>query len=138
MRIEVERVKQGVVKLQEEIKAADWDIDRFDVKFTNNIEIHSVFTQAGREILAEGKVFARRLITCSRCLEDVEQKVNHDFKLSYCAENLGTYLTIDKEVREEILLNFPMKVLCRPDCKGICSGCGVNLNYQSCSCPKKE
>ena len=58
------------------------------------------------------------------------------FDLNYNLSNLGNYLDIDKDVREEMLLNFPMKVLCSEDCKGICSGCGANLNNQKCSCAK--
>jgi len=32
----------------------------------------------------------------------------------------GFQLDIDKMVYDEILVNWPMKVLCREDCKGIC------------------
>ncbi|MDD5195443.1 MAG: DUF177 domain-containing protein, partial [Candidatus Omnitrophica bacterium] len=47
------------------------------------------------------------------------------------------YLTVDNDIREEVLLNFPMKVLCKPDCKGLCPGCGANLNNEVCKCKQK-
>ena len=46
----------------------------------------------------------------------------------------GNYLDVDQLVRNELLLNLPMKVLCNENCKGICNRCGANLNYESCSC----
>ena len=32
------------------------------------------------------------------------------------------------------LQNMDSKLLCRPDCKGICPRCGKNLNEGACSC----
>jgi uncharacterized protein len=42
--------------------------------------------------------------------------------------DLGNYL------REIIAMSLPVKVLCREDCKGLCSNCGANLNLRICSC----
>jgi uncharacterized protein len=39
--------------------------------------------------------------------------------------------------RETFILNMPSKTLCREDCRGLCSGCGVNLNYEKCRCKKE-
>jgi len=50
----------------------------------------------------------------------------------------GFQLDIDKMVYDEILVNWPMKVLCREDCKGICKKCGTNLNVKTCDCEKSE
>ena len=36
--------------------------------------------------------------------------------------------------REVFILNMPTKLLCREDCRGLCPGCGVNLNYEVCRC----
>ena len=32
------------------------------------------------------------------------------------------------------LVNMPVKVLCKPGCKGICKQCGHNLNEGECGC----
>ena len=50
----------------------------------------------------------------------------------------GYYLDVDQLIGNELLLNLPMKVLCREDCKGICRKCGTNLNHSSCSCDTVE
>ena len=39
--------------------------------------------------------------------------------------------------RETFILNMPTKTLCREDCRGLCSRCGANLNFESCRCKKE-
>ena len=38
--------------------------------------------------------------------------------------------------RTAFILEMDMKTLCSPDCKGLCPGCGVNLNHEACRCKK--
>ena len=88
--------------------------------------------------MVTGKVNLHRTITCSRCLQEVKQKQTKKLTLSYNTAELGEFLEIDPDVREEILLTFPLKVLCKDDCKGICADCGVDLNTDRCKCYKKD
>ena len=46
----------------------------------------------------------------------------------------GYNLDVDKLLYNEILIGWPMKILCREDCKGICNMCGQNLNKGTCDC----
>ena len=39
--------------------------------------------------------------------------------------------------RTAFILGMDTKTLCSEDCKGICPGCGVNLNQGSCTCKKE-
>ena len=48
----------------------------------------------------------------------------------------GYQLNVETFVYNEILLNWPMKILCKEDCKGICSVCGQNLNHGECGCDR--
>lgn len=41
-------------------------------------------------------------------------------------------------VREAILAELPLKVLCQEDCRGLCLKCGQNLNRGQCSCDTTE
>ena len=103
----------------------------------------------GKKLLLEGKAFLSLRIPCSRCLEPVEvpfelelcQDLDMDKSEEERAEDLdeqpyvsGYYLDVDQLIGNELLLNLPMKILCREDCKGICNQCGMNLNRGSCSC----
>ena len=46
----------------------------------------------------------------------------------------GTQLDLDEVVSTVLLLEMDTKNLCSDDCKGLCAGCGVNLNEESCRC----
>ena len=138
MKIEVEKLQDEELTLTEDIPAESWEMDSFDIKFVDDIHMECTFRKVGREILVNCTVKTPLEITCSRCLEHVKQNKEYDITLSYSIGNLGEELEVDKDVREEVLLNFPMKVLCDPECKGICPGCGVNLNDGECECINKE
>ena len=91
---------------------------------------------------------------CARCLEPAVQKVSRTFDLLYrplgtdagraelsvtAAEaEVGYYegegLLLEDALREQVLLDLPLKVMCREDCKGLCPHCGANLNEDPCSC----
>lgn len=45
---------------------------------------------------------------------------------------------LDEFLYSEVIVNLPMKHLCKEDCKGICFRCGKNLNEGKCDCPEKE
>jgi uncharacterized protein len=44
----------------------------------------------------------------------------------------GKTIDLDPIVREQVLLALPVAVLCREDCKGLCTVCGQDLNEQDC------
>jgi uncharacterized metal-binding protein YceD (DUF177 family) len=47
-------------------------------------------------------------------------------------------LFLDKIIREQIFLNLPIQNVCDQNCKGLCSGCGENLNDEEVhECMKK-
>ena len=45
-------------------------------------------------------------------------------------------LDVDGFVNEEIMIGFPMQVLCSEDCKGLCPVCGADLNRGECGCDR--
>ena len=138
MKIEVNKITESGLLIEEDIPAETWDMDSDNVRFVDSLNISCKFFKNNKEIFVNVYLKIRRLIICSRCLEEVGQIVEKDFTLNYNIKNLGEYLNIDDDIREEILLNFPMKTLCSNDCKGLCPVCGENLNYIVCACKVKE
>ena len=49
----------------------------------------------------------------------------------------GDSANLEDIVRTVFVLNMDSKLLCKPDCKGICCKCGRNLNHEACSCQKE-
>ena len=103
-------------------------------------------------VFVKGTVDIDVMIPCARCLEEVRTPIRFDIdkKLTVQEEGLvdeemekpdyliGFELDVDKLVYAEILVNWPMRVLCKDDCKGICKVCGMNLNKGACSCQRTE
>lgn len=44
----------------------------------------------------------------------------------------GKTIDLDPIVREQVLLALPLSVVCREDCKGLCTTCGQDLNEKDC------
>ncbi|MEW6101152.1 MAG: DUF177 domain-containing protein, partial [Candidatus Omnitrophota bacterium] len=72
--------------------------------------------------------------SCSRCLADFDINLNLSLKLSFPVSKTEPVIDLDPQIREEIILEYPIKLLCRPDCKGLCPKCGKNLNQEKCGC----
>jgi len=134
MKIKVEKIKDKAIEIEEEIPASSWGLDSSDITFVNSILLKSKLFRVRDEIVAETLVTIHRDVICSRCLRQTHQTVEQSFTKSYKDSEVGKCLEINDDIREDILLNFPMQALCKRDCKGICSRCGVDLNHQECNC----
>lgn len=72
---------------------------------------------------------------CGRCLAAVEQPVEaRDIAFFVEIPDGMEICDISEDIREELLLELPMNLLCDPDCRGLCPVCGTDLNHGSCSC----
>lgn len=113
----------------------------------------TVTNLGGRKVKIELEGEVTLSLPCDRCLREVaeivafqtEREVDFSQTDEERAAELdetnfidGYDLDVDAFVCEEILLGFPMKVLCQEDCKGICKVCGANLNEGECGCDRTE
>ena len=48
----------------------------------------------------------------------------------------GPMLDLAEVFQERVFLALPAKVLCAEDCRGLCPGCGADLNQESCRCSR--
>ncbi len=134
MKVAIDTLHETPTRFQEDIDPQSWEMDSFDIKFVDTINLTADFTREEKHILVQAEVITRRLILCSRCLDKVKQTVRQHFRFHYNRTSLKDFLDLDNAVREEILLHFPMKVLCKPDCRGMCPLCHRNLNHHDCTC----
>ncbi len=49
----------------------------------------------------------------------------------------GNELDLDEALTTAFILDMDTKILCQEDCKGLCVGCGVNLNREPCRCKRE-
>lgn len=87
---------------------------------------------------------------CDRCADDFEETVeiplnvvlvtelsNEENEDEWVFPLEGESADLDDIIRTVFVLNMDTKLLCKPDCKGICCRCGANLNRESCTCQKE-
>lgn len=102
-----------------------------------------------KKVSVEAKVKLDCKMLCSRCLKPVEFPLaleftrEIDFNLTEEQRreamdemNFIHDFDLDTEIllQEEIMLNLPMQILCKEDCKGLCPICGVDRNRELCHC----
>ncbi len=114
-------------------------------------------TKTGSRYLLEARIGAFFKAECGRCLETFECRIDTGFDIVFqSGEKVQVPDGIDEDdfiflgsgeeycfdlfprVREAVLLDQPIRYLCREDCSGICPGCGENLNRKECGCAGKK
>ena len=111
------------------------------------------YYRAGTELFFRGEFTAATIATCARCTEEfiapsgrsfryvlAPRSIGDDSKGDLRVEDLefslyeGDEVNLTPLIREQMLLALPTRPLCREDCRGLCSNCGVNLNERQCDC----
>ena len=131
MKIYVNRVPDEGLKDHASYDPATMDMDRFDIHLKEPFEMDAVITKADRELVVKADISCPLHLTCARCLEEFTSTVRTDAIFSYKVFPTDV-VDITDDVRQEIILAYPMIPICRPDCKGLCSRCGQNLNVELC------
>jgi len=87
---------------------------------------------------------------CDRCASDFDKEISFPIDVVLVTELSneenedewvfpleGDSADLEDIVRTVFVLNLDSKLLCKPDCKGMCCRCGKNLNDGPCSCQKE-
>jgi uncharacterized protein len=94
-------------------------------------------------ILVQAQLHVGYTHECARCLEITTSDVaiNLEELFTYPAapdSEFNLYddgvLDLAPLVRAETIISTSQRMLCRPDCKGLCPGCGAQLNHTVCTC----
>ena len=92
---------------------------------------------------------------CARCLAPVDGVFSLDFERTVVTEGTisderleeledeyvvldDAKLDVDEALREELLLGFPLRLLCSEDCPGLCPKCGKPKKDGDCGCSDRE
>jgi len=128
--------------------------------YLGEIKIEISLNRVTNRFFVSGKIKAIRLNECDRCLIDFKTNVECEFNLCLVLEQVNSrhlrqkqqgiddedndqyryippetnMIAFDDDVVETLLINEPLKKLCKEDCKGLCQTCGGDLNMQACSC----
>lgn len=135
MKIHVDKIPEGGIELTEKIQPEALSVNTEGVSFIKPVDVKADVLKSGTEMFADILLEAPVEYTCSKCLSKFEGVFKKKFNLILEVKP-AEIVELDDEIRQEIILDYPMKIVCKIDCKGLCPNCGQNLNTGECDCSK--
>ena len=117
---------------------------------TESVEASGTVRNTAGVLVMTGKITTTIHGVCDRCASDFDEAVDLPIDVVLVTELAneenedewvftleGDSADLEDIVRTIFVLNMDSKMLCSDDCKGLCCGCGKNLNFETCSCEKE-
>ena len=110
-------------------------------------------TNTGNALLVEGIVGGCATVECVRCLDvaqfDIEGQAEGYFLMpgaegpdeeqeEYEVLREDNCIDLEPIFMSALALALPFAPVCSANCKGLCAGCGANLNKEACTCSATE
>jgi uncharacterized protein len=148
MKINIKKIQNGTYNYSETQEFKAVEINDYKGSYTVWIEL----TKTDEQIHIKNKVETKYLAACDRCLEEFENETESEFELIFIfgtnkqkLEDDNTkfidqeteYIDITQDIRDYVILSFPMQHICKEDCKGLCPRCGKDKNKEKCTCEEE-
>ncbi len=156
MKISLKDLEEGFNHLSWVEQDGDLDLDSSEVELLMPVEVEIDLMKSGTTLDVNVNVKTRIRMSCSRCLEPIDRDLDLTFELVFrkVSENTtkdlnltedelkvieyeGVQIDMTERIRESIILEVPIKLLCSDNCKGLCPICGENLNFGDCGCKRE-
>lgn len=109
----------------------------------NNLVGVARITRTQQGMLVQGQFSGELIQECVRCLTDFFWPVQTTFDELYAFKEDSVtdselilpedaYIDLEPLVRDYLLIEIPIRPICREDCLGLCEVCGQNLNQGTC------
>lgn len=120
---------------------ADLGVEMVGVPEGTDIELDLRLEAVMEGVLVSGTARAPLSGECARCLDPLTSTTEVDFQELYVYDDTrsgesaedderrleGDLIDLEPVVRDAMVLALPLSPLCRDDCPGLCSTCGVRL-----------
>lgn len=119
-----------------------------DQHFVGEMQVEAEVYRFAGDVHVRGSLQALLHCTCSRCLDEYDRRLSRRFAFllvdpaRYPAMEAdagldsyeGDEIDLGALAREQALLEVDASIVCSEACKGLCPGCGANLNREACRC----
>ncbi len=136
MKVKIRDIPQEGLEFTQSVPAESLGLSEADIHSISLLIIKAVLEKIENTILAHLEVRGTYSFVCARCLDVVEKSQADIFDFDYPVEKGLEAIDLGEDIRQELILRRPVKVLCREDCQGICLKCGANLNREECRCQR--
>jgi len=128
VKININQIPLEGLIIDEEITAKALDVE------TDTVKLEAEISKITNAVTVKLSLSAKLSLVCGRCLNEFEIDLKKKLQLNYPVGKGDLVIDLGPDIRQEIILDYPLKPLCRPECKGLCHKCGKNLNEGGCSC----
>jgi len=142
--------RQQPLALQGTLDLTELFRDHSDYRLLAPLKYDLTAKAADDRIVVTGRLSCEVRMSCSRCLDTIDENVEVPFEEHFrivrdedgeTNEEDDEAVPVTEEridltpyVAEEFVVQLPYAPLCKETCKGLCPECGTNLNEQSCGC----
>ena len=159
MLLDLTRFRGELDRIDRRFESSAFLLDQEEFRVIAPVDLEAEVRKDTKKVRLVGRVRTTLEADCSRCLEAFPVPVDLTFDLLYLPvsedvprvadedegvelkeDDVGVSYYRDDQIdlgelmREQFYLALPMKPLCREDCRGLCSVCGINRNRETCSC----
>lgn len=152
--LDLDKLRPGATRIARDIAPSELDLADDEFRFTAPIAADLTARLRGGEVHLSGTLRTQVETDCARCLEasqfpfeapidevwaredtvaGLDPEQIDDLPITNLLE--GDHVELGPTLREVLMAELPERVLCSPDCKGLCTRCGGNLNDGPCGCP---
>jgi uncharacterized protein len=155
MLISLARLSDEGLCFEHQYQIDELDLAGHDFSLQQPPRVSGRLDRTGLGVHLRGELEGAVEVPCDRCLREVVIPVHRNLDLFYTPDDplagrsgetelqprdldFAIYeheaIDLDELVREQMALSLPTRVLCREDCRGLCSQCGADLNIETCQC----
>lgn len=124
----------GSLEIKHQFAPDELNLGGNEVSPCGPVEVSLKTAKVINNVNVEALISGTLHFNCSRCLKTYKWPLKKKSNFNYEIESKDLFIDIDQDLRDEIILDFSIKSLCRTDCKGLCVSCGKNLNEGKCKC----
>jgi len=137
MKIAIRDIPAQGLEIRESIDPAVLDLCDEDLKCVSPVEVQAFVERVSNDtVIADTHIRTNFSFSCGRCLVPFTREIAVDILLSFDVDKRKEFIDLADDVRQEVILALPAAVFCREDCRGLCPGCGANLNTEKCNCKR--
>lgn len=138
IKISIRDITSNGLDIDQSIPKEGIGLSSEEVDIRSLLNVKARLEKVNNVVIANAHIKAEFGYMCSRCLEELSSTEERSYKFDFEIEPGSEYVDLGEEIRQEIILANPAKILCSKDCKGICPQCGANLNLEQCKCGLKK
>jgi uncharacterized protein len=154
MNIDLESLTPGAKQISEDEVVRFEDVNGNESKIDCHVEL--TVRKINDAIYVHADLTGEMLTFCHNCLEPAKCDVESSFDVVYRETRLAieaaegnqatgdeeliyvspseNQVSLDEQIHENLMAGIPIRIVCKDDCKGLCSHCGANLNLEKCAC----